>query len=59
MICLRMCIFLQTGWIVKALNSSATFDNVDLTEKDWADFDERADESVAIYELQHKIIGVR
>ena len=35
--------------------SGTIFENVDLTENDWADYDEKYDESVSITDLEFKI----
>mmetsp|Transcript_6497 Transcript_6497/g.10624 ORF Transcript_6497/g.10624 Transcript_6497/m.10624 type:complete len:159 (-) Transcript_6497:166-642(-) len=35
--------------------SGVIFENVDLTENDWADYDERNDESVSITDLEYRI----
>ena len=36
-------------------SSGAIFENVDLSENDWADYDEKNDESVSITNLEYKI----
>ena len=35
------------------------FSEVDLTDKEWADYDEKSDESVLISELEVKFVSVR
>jgi len=51
--------YFQGGWIVRALNSSTTFEGVDLGEGDWADYDEKSGESVAIYETKHQFVKAK
>jgi hypothetical protein len=46
----------RTGWNIKALESSTKFENVDLTEREWVEFDEKLGESIGIYELKHKFV---
>ena len=49
----------RRGWTVEHLESGATFEDVDLTEKEWADYDERSDEPVGITEIEHQFIKVK
>jgi len=42
----------RTGWVGSGAETSSIFP-VDLTEGDWCDFDEKAGESVGIYEIEH------
>lgn len=41
------------GWIVKC-ESGKMFENVDLSEKEWVEYDEKSKNSVGIYEFEHK-----
>ncbi|CAG7833154.1 unnamed protein product [Allacma fusca] len=41
----------RKGWKVASSESNATFSDVDLSEGDWADYDDRASVSLAIMEL--------
>merc|ERR1711904_592308 len=43
----------RTGWVGKGAETSSTFE-VDLSEGDWCDFDEKAGETVGVYEIEHK-----
>lgn len=49
----------RTGWIVKAAENGQTFENVDLSEDDWVDFDEKNNCSVGIYEFASKFIKLK
>ncbi|KAK9812865.1 hypothetical protein WJX72_004876 [[Myrmecia] bisecta] len=44
----------RDGFRIKA-TSGQVFEDVDLSEKEWCDFDEKLGESVGVYELEHKI----
>ncbi|CAG9858655.1 unnamed protein product [Phyllotreta striolata] len=44
------------GWIAKVEESGKVFDNVDLTEKEWVEYDERSSQSVGVYEFESKFI---
>merc|ERR1712071_551031 len=46
----------RNGWVVEGFESGTKFPDVDLTEKEWADYDEKAATTVGIYELEHKFI---
>jgi Eukaryotic protein of unknown function (DUF866) len=41
----------QGGFVVES-SSGQIFTNVDLSEKEWVDFDEKLGESIGIYELE-------
>ena len=43
----------RTGWSAKGAETTTMF-SVDLTDDDWCDFDERASESVGVYEVEHR-----
>nr|CAG4648367.1 EOG090X0HQJ [Moina brachiata] len=49
----------RNGWSVDGLESGMPFTDVDLTEKEWADYDEKAKETVGIYELEHEFVRER
>ncbi|XP_055328185.1 CXXC motif containing zinc binding protein-like [Paramacrobiotus metropolitanus] len=44
------------GYCVYASHSSQKFSDVDLSEKEWTDYDEIAKESIGIMELEHKFV---
>lgn len=46
--------FSQNGWLVDGFESGTKFSDVDLTEKEWADYDEKAKTTVGIYEIEHE-----
>ncbi|XP_077981358.1 CXXC motif containing zinc binding protein-like [Glandiceps talaboti] len=47
----------RTGFSCQGANSNAFFE-VDLKEKEWVDYDEKAKESIGIYEVESKFIKV-
>ncbi|XP_046851782.1 UPF0587 protein v1g245604-like [Xenia sp. Carnegie-2017] len=46
----------RVGFSAKGLETETKFNDIDLTEKEWADYDEQAQESVGIYEVTHKFV---
>lgn len=46
------CATLQGDWLVQAANSSTKWDDVDLNEGEWTEYDEKAEESVGIYKIR-------
>ena len=49
---------LQDGFTVKS-SSGAVFEDVDLSEKEWMDYDEKLGESIGIYDLEWKLQAVK
>ncbi len=48
----------QDGFTVKS-SSGAIFEDVDLSEKEWMDYDEKLGESIGIYDLEWKLQAVK
>ncbi|CAL1546587.1 unnamed protein product [Lymnaea stagnalis] len=49
----------RVGWEAKGLESGTIFSEVDLKEREWFDYDEKAGQSVSITELKHQFISVK
>ena len=49
----------RSGWTVEHRQSGATFEDVDLAEKEWADYDERSQEAVGITDLEFQFVKVK
>ncbi|XP_018576373.1 UPF0587 protein CG4646 [Anoplophora glabripennis] len=47
------------GWIAKAEESGKVFDNINLTEKEWVEYDEKSQQSVGVYEFESMFISVK
>lgn len=47
------------GWIVKVEESGSVFDCVNLTEKEWVEYDEKSQQSVGIYDFESRFVSVR
>lgn len=47
------------GWVVKIEESGTVFDDVDLSEKEWVDYDDKINQSVGIYELESQFIKIK
>lgn len=48
----------RAGWIVKATDGG-TFNDVDLSEDDWADYDEKSGNSVGISEFKSQFVKLK
>ncbi|XP_009872666.1 PREDICTED: UPF0587 protein C1orf123 homolog, partial [Apaloderma vittatum] len=46
----------QAGFAAEGAESGTPFHDINLSEKDWNDYDEKAKESVGIYEVTHKFV---
>ncbi|KAL2772528.1 CXXC motif containing zinc binding protein isoform 3 [Daubentonia madagascariensis] len=46
----------QAGFAAEGVESGMVFSDIDLQEKDWTDYDEKAQESVGIYEVTHQFV---
>ncbi|KFO96441.1 UPF0587 protein C1orf123, partial [Calypte anna] len=46
----------QAGFAAEGAESGTPFNDINLLEKDWNDYDEKAKESVGIYEVTHKFV---
>lgn len=49
----------RDGWIVKIEESNKVFEDVDLSEKEWVEYDEKIQQSVGIYEFESQFIKVK
>lgn len=49
----------RNGWKVSSSCSNMTFSDVDLSETEWYDYDDNANESVSITELEVKFIKIK
>lgn len=43
------------GWIVSVEESNKVFNDVDLSEKEWVEYDEKIQDSVGIYEFEYEL----
>uniref|UniRef100_M3XIX3 CXXC motif containing zinc binding protein n=2 Tax=Latimeria chalumnae TaxID=7897 RepID=M3XIX3_LATCH len=46
----------QAGFAAKGAESGTPFNEINLQEKDWTDYDEKIHESVGIYEVTHQFV---
>jgi len=46
----------RNGFTAKGANSRTIFNDINLEENEWVDYDENSKESVGIYEVSHKFI---
>lgn len=49
----------SSGWVAKIEESSTTFQDVDLSEKEWVEYDDKISQSVGVYELESQFIKVK
>ncbi|CAG0923679.1 unnamed protein product [Notodromas monacha] len=48
----------KKGWRVEVENSHQKFNDVDLTEREWMDYNDCAKVSVGVYELEHRFVKI-
>lgn len=49
----------RTGWIVKAANNRQQYEDVDLSDDDWVEYDSKNNVSIGIYEIKSKFIKIK
>lgn len=49
----------RSGWIAKAINNGQIFEDIDLSEDDWADYDEKNNQSIGISEFKSQFIKLK
>ncbi|XP_065834813.1 CXXC motif containing zinc binding protein-like [Oscarella lobularis] len=49
----------RTGFAAEAVDSGTVFSDIDLSQKDWADYDERGEQTVGIYDLEFRFVSFR
>lgn len=47
------------GWIAKVEENGQVFDDIDLNESEWVEYDDKIKESVGVYELQSQFIKIK
>lgn len=49
---------LQAGFLVES-TSGTRYEDVDLSDKEWVEYDEKLGDSVGIYDLEYKLEAVK
>ncbi|XP_014225921.1 UPF0587 protein C1orf123 homolog [Trichogramma pretiosum] len=49
----------REGWVAKAVDGGKTFNEVDLSEGEWADYCDKINQPVGVYEIEHKFERVK
>lgn len=49
----------RAGWLVESAENGQKFEDVDLSEDDWADYDQKNKVSVGIYEFESNFIKMK
>lgn len=49
----------RTGWIAKGIDGKSYFEDIDLSEDDWADYDEKTSNSVGISEFKSQFVKLK
>lgn len=49
----------REGWIVKAADGGQTFENVDLSEDDWVEYDTKNNNSIGVYDFESNFIKLK
>ncbi|CAG0903345.1 unnamed protein product [Darwinula stevensoni] len=44
----------RVGWVAEGTDTGTRFEDIDLKEKEWVDYDDKAKASVGIYEFEHQ-----
>lgn len=44
----------QNSWAAEGLESGTKFSDIDLSDKEWVEYDEKAKNEVGIYEIEHQ-----
>lgn len=47
------------GWIAKVEGSNNKYRDIDLSQKEWVEYDTNIKESVGIYDFEHKFVKVK
>lgn len=47
------------GWIAKIEESGKLFVNINLSDKEWVEYDENIQQSVGIYEFESRFVAVK
>lgn len=49
----------RIGFTAEGLETGTPFNEINLEEREWVDYDEKAGESVGIYEMEHKFVAIK
>jgi hypothetical protein len=49
----------QDGWSAVAEGSGHVYTEVDLSEKEWVEWDEKTKQSVGIYSVEHQFVRIK
>lgn len=49
----------RIGWIVKSAENGPTFDNVDLSDDDWVEYDQKNSVSIGIYSFENNFVKLK
>uniref|UniRef100_A0A034WJP8 UPF0587 protein GA18326 n=2 Tax=Endopterygota TaxID=33392 RepID=A0A034WJP8_BACDO len=49
----------RNGWIVRSAENGQTFEDVDLSEDDWVEYDQKNKESVGVYEFASQFVKLK
>lgn len=49
----------RNGWTVKSADDGQVFEDVDLSENEWAEYDQKNKVSVGIYEFESKFVKLK
>lgn len=49
----------HSGWIVKAADNGPQFEDVDLSDDDWVEYDNKNKVSIGIYEFESNFIKLK
>ena len=50
---------IRSGWQITSACSSLKFEDVDLSEKEWYDYDENANETISVTDIQYRFVKLK
>jgi hypothetical protein len=55
----KLYFWFQDGWSAVAEDSGQIYTDVDLSEKEWVEWDEKIKHSVGIYNIEHQFVHIK
>lgn len=49
----------RNGFRCHGIESNTIFDDVNLEEKEWVEYDDKQNQPVGIYEVEHKFVNIK
>lgn len=49
----------RAGWIVKSIENGQVFEDVDLSDDDWVEYDQKNNVSIGVYDFESQFIKLK